>query len=301
MWKLPAIIFFTVLTGWYGAKQQRSDLEDKRQVILDVNVWGGDDGVEPGLGRDDFEIYEDGAKQDINVFSEKEEPFDVGILLDVSSTYQWKHIAATIEAVKTFVTDCNPDNRFFVVTFGNEVKLTADFTTGASLVKQLEAPTLEKKYAIYDALVFGLQKVTQGRNRKKALLLITAGQNSGSRRDYKELISSVKNSDVQIYCLGIGNTSSGAGDLRDYRTGHLLLRELADLTGGWSYLKDEPQQLTYAVKVIAAHLKDQYRIGYSPTNQTDSEKWRKVKIKMLPSSGRRIRGCNTRKGYYLKR
>ena len=87
MWKLPAIIFFAVLTSWFGAKQQRSDLEDKRQVILDVNVWGGDGAVEPGLGRGDFEIYEDGAKQDINAFSEKEEPIDVGILLDVSRTY----------------------------------------------------------------------------------------------------------------------------------------------------------------------------------------------------------------------
>jgi VWFA-related protein len=300
MWKLPAIIFFTVLTGWFGAKQQQPGPEDKRQVILNVNVWGGDDGVEPGLRRDDFEIYEDGTKQDINAFSEKEEPFDVGILLDVSRTYQRKHIAATMEAVKTFVTACNPDNRFFVITFGNEVKLTADFTTGASLVRQLEIPTLERKYAIYDALIFGLQKVTQGRNRKKALLLITAGQNNGSRRDYKELINSVKNSDVQIYCLGVGNTSSRAGDMSDYHIGRLLLSELADLTGGWSYFKDEPQQLTYAVKVIAAHLKDQYRIGYFPTNQIESEKWRKVRIRILPSSGRQNRKCNTRKGHYLK-
>jgi Ca-activated chloride channel homolog len=222
MWKPLAIIFFTVLTGWYGANQQQSDIEDKRQVILDVNVWGADDGVEPGLGRADFEIYEDGVKQEVTAFSKKEEPFDVGILLDVSRNYQRKHIAATIEAVKTFVTACNPDNRFFIVTFGNEAKLTADFTTDDLLVKQMEIPSLEKKYAVYDALIFGLQKATQGRNRKKALLLITAGQNSGSLYDYKELISSVKNSDVQIYCLGVGNTSSGAGDLRDYKNSSLF-------------------------------------------------------------------------------
>jgi VWFA-related protein len=153
------------------------------------------------------------------------------------------------------------------------------------LVEQLETPTLEKKYAIYDALVFGLPKAPQGRDRKKSLLLITAGRNSGSRRDYKELISSVKTVTFKIYCLGVGNTSSGAGYLRDYRIGHLLLRELADLTGGWGYFKDEPQQLTYAVNVIAAHMEDQYRIGYSPTNYTDSERWRKVKIRVPPSSG----------------
>jgi Ca-activated chloride channel family protein len=301
MWKTLAIFFFTVVTGWYGATQQHSDLEHKRQVILDVNVCGKDDGVEPGLGREDFEIYEDGVKQDINAFSEEEEPFDVGILLDVSTTYQRKHISATIEAVKTFVKACNPDNRFFVVTFGNEAKLTADFTTGDLLVKQMGIPSLEKKYAVYDALIFGLRKVAQWRNRRKALLLITADQNSGSRQDYKGLISVVKNSDVQIYCLGVGNTSSGAGDLRDHRIGHLLLGEIAGLTGGWSYFKDEPHQLTYAVKVIAAHLRNQYKIEYSPTNQTDSEKWRKVKVKILPSSGRRIRECNARQGYYLKR
>lgn len=105
--------------------------------------------MEPGLGGEVFEIYEDGAKQNINAFSEKEEPLDVGILLDVSRTYKRKHIAAMIEAVKTFVAACNPDDLFFVVTFGNEVKLTADFTIGGSLVRQLKTPTLEKKSAVF--------------------------------------------------------------------------------------------------------------------------------------------------------
>jgi Ca-activated chloride channel family protein len=280
-------------TNWQDARGS-----EKQPVTLRVNVWDQENNAVTGLRQQSFEVYENGVRQTISSFTAGDEPLTLGILLD-ASTSQKKHIAASIKAIKTFIAAGNPDDEFFLATFGKEVALKADFTFGESLLNQLVTPELDTNSAVYDAVAFGLQKAARGRYAKRALLLITDGQESGSQVSYKKLMKLVKDSDVQIYCLGVGNTNSNGGVVPgDYWLGHLLLEEMSDITGGATYLKDKPEQVKRGSEIFATRLRHQYKISYFPANLPSNEKWRRIKVRMSSPVGTKELKCNTRQGYY---
>lgn len=271
---------------------------EKKPVTLRVNVWDQEHNVVTGLQQQSFEVDENGARQTITSFTAVDEPLTLGILLDVSKS-QKKHIAASLEAVKTFILAGNPDNQVFLVSFGKGVRLAVDFTSRELLLNQLAAPELEMKSKVYDAVTFGLQKAAQGRYAKRALLLVTDGQESGSEVSYRKLMRLVKESDVQIYCLGVGNTSSNEGIVPgDYWLGSMLLKEMSDMTGGGTYLKDKPEQVKRGSEIFAAYLRHQYKIIYFSTNQTGTKKWRRIKVHVSVPTGTTELRCNARQGYY---
>jgi Ca-activated chloride channel family protein len=134
--------------------------------------------------------------------------------------------------------------------------------------------------ALYDAVYLGLDTLKEANNPKKALLLITDGEDNHSRYHFSDVKEYVKEKDVQIYSIGIvddWNSQLSAG-----KTGRAILEELSDLTGGRAFFPSSVNELEDICEKIAVELKNQYVIGYRSTNKAKDGKWRKLRVKVNP-------------------
>jgi Ca-activated chloride channel family protein len=150
--------------------------------------------------------------------------------------------------------------------------------------------------AMYDAVYVGLEKLKTGNNPKKALLLITDGEDNRSRYTFQNVKDFVKEQDVQIYAIGI--TDECNSQLSAGRTGRAMLEELADLTGGRAFFPDSVYELEDICTKIAIELKNQYVIGYHSTNAAKDGKWRKLRLKVNPPKGIQHLNVKSKAGYY---
>src|SRR5439155_3079871 len=219
-----------------------------------------------------FKIYEDKVEQKIETFSAEDLPISVGIIFDVSGSMKDK-IGTAHNAASTFLKTGNPEDEYFLVEFANRPSVETDFTTDVSKLqsKLIMAPA-KGQTAMYDSVYLGLEKLKEASNPKKALLLITDGEDNRSRYTFQNVKEFVKEQDVQIYGIGIvddWNSQLGAG-----RTGRAMIEELSDLTGGRAFFPDSVYELEDICTKIAVELKNQYVIGYHSTNAAKDGKWR---------------------------
>jgi Ca-activated chloride channel family protein len=149
--------------------------------------------------------------------------------------------------------------------------------------------------ALYDAAYLAVEKVQQGRHTKKALLIISDGQDNNSRYTYKELRNRVKEADVQIYAIGI--TDPASDSLAGF--GRSVLEEITRMTGGRAFFPNaynEPELVEICTR-IALELRHQYSIGFYPTDIASEAKWHKVQVKINPPRGLGRLSLLYREGY----
>jgi len=249
-----------------------------------------------GMQGEHFEIYEDRVQQDIQYFSAEDVPLSVGIIFDVSGSMKDKMSVARDAAV-TFLQTGSPQDEHFLVPFSGRAEIAQDFTSDiARLQNQLIFTPAEGMTALYDAVYLGLEKVKEGRNPKKALLMITDGQDNRSRYTFRNVREYVRESDVQLYAIGIVdsyNSQLGLG-----RTGRGLIEELADVTGGRSFFPNSVFELEDITRRIAVELKNQYIIGYISTNQETDGEWRDIQVRVNPPRGAPRLSVRAKQGYY---
>jgi Ca-activated chloride channel family protein len=245
-----------------------------------------------GLDQKDFQVWEDKVQQKISYFSSEDVPASVGIIFDVSGSMKDK-ITSAQRAAATFFKSGTKEDEYFEVQFADRPKITSDFTSDVSKLENslLSVPT-KGSTALYDAVYLGLNKLKESNNPKKALLLITDGEDNRSRYSFGDVRSFIREQDVQLYAIGILDPVTGAG--RD------ALAQLTDITGGRAFFPGSAFEMSDICKKIAAELKNQYVIGYGSTNTAKDGAWRKVRVKVGTPKGRDIASLNVRAktGYY---
>ena len=176
------------------------------------------------LTQDDLVVYEDGQPQKISHFSQSNDlPVSMGILLDTSGSMERK-IGTATTAVERFIRSIHLDDDIFLMTFANRPDLRQDFTDDRDrLARALRRITVGGGTALYDALDEGLRTMKQGRHDKKAILLITDGEDTSSFMSLDQAQSMVRESELLVYCLGISPaggylTERNPGQYPDPRT-----------------------------------------------------------------------------------
>lgn len=159
------------------------------------------------LSQDDLDVYEDGQLQKISHFSQANDlPVSIGVLLDTSGSMERK-IGTATTAVERFIRSIQKDDDIFLMTFANRPDLRQDFTDDRErLAKALRRVSVGGGTALYDALDEGLRKIKQGKHDKRAILLITDGEDTSSYASLEEAQSRVRESELLVYCLGISPT-----------------------------------------------------------------------------------------------
>ena len=249
-----------------------------------------------GLESQHFQIWEDKVEQKVEYFNAQDVPISVGIIFDVSGSMKEK-IGTSTQAAATFLKTGNPDDEYFLVTFANRPEVVADFTTDVTkLQSKLLMTNAKGMTAMYDSVYLGLEKLKEGSNPKKALLLITDGEDNRSRYTFQNVKDFVKEQDVQIY--GIGIVDDFNSQLSAGRTGRAMIEELADITGGRAFFPDSVQELEDICTKIAVELKNQYVLGYHSTNGAKDGKWRKLRVKVNPPKGIQHLNVRAKSGYF---
>jgi Ca-activated chloride channel family protein len=269
--------------------QLRRDL-----VVVHVTVSDPYGRFVTGLDKSHFEVFDDKIKQSIDFFSDDDVPITLGVIFDVSGSMAQK-LQRSTHALRRFVETSHTDDEYFLVGFNHRAQLVRDFTTsGDAIVNSLTLVQPDGRTALYDATYLGIEKARQGRHTKRALLIISDGQDNNSRYTFKELRDLVKEADVQLYAIGILDLFRD--DLGAY--GESVLEELARSTGGRAFFPSSEVELVDVCTQIALELRHQYSIGYYPTTDIRDGKWHKLKVKVDPPAGLPRLSVRAKEGYF---
>lgn len=283
----------------------RSLKVDVELVTVDVSVTDVEGRHVAGLDQEAFRLWEDKIEQKIETFAVEESPVSVGIIFDVSASMS-ANLTKAKNAALTFLESGNRDDEYFLVEFNTRPTVQQEFTHDIDRVKaQLKVLLAKGATSLYDAVYLGLDKLKGSRNPRKALLVISDGEDNRSRYTFSDLKRFAAEKDVKIYSIGIDNGFGpplGANLFGDILLAGLFsrspLEDLADITGGEAYFPRSLNQLDAICRKIAAGLKSQYSVGYHSTNITKDGAWRKLSLKLDPPKGVSRLHVRFRKGYY---
>jgi len=297
LFAMVSLVLFAQNTGKTQTPEANKTIKvDVELVTVNATVTDAQNRVITGLDKQNFRIWEDKLEQKIEYFSAEDVPVSIGLIFDVSGSMKEK-INTSREAAVTFLKTGNPQDEYFLETFSNRPQVAEDFTSDISkLQNKIVFQNANGMTAMYDAVYASLEKLKEGTNPKKALLLITDGEDNRSRYTFANVRDFVKEQDVQIYAIGIVgdyNSQLGSG-----RTGRALLEELADLTGGHAFFPDSVYDLEDICTKIAVELKNQYVIGYKSTNDNKDGKWRKIRVQVDGPKGVGHLNVKSKSGYY---
>lgn len=302
---LGCMLLMVIQPGVKGQQQKQNQIQDQEQSIIrqrtavvtvNVSVTDKQSRQIAGLNKDHFEIYEDKVRQQIEFFSDEDKPVSVGIIFDLSGSMKDK-IARARDALKAFVDTCHTDDDYFLVGFNERATLLSGISDGMTVLRRLDLAEPRGQTALYDAAYLGVEKVKEGRHDKRALLIISDGQDNASKYSYGELRKLLKEADVQVYCIGINEQGFGANNILD-RQGQLILEEIAHSTGGIAFEPHSFEELHDSVTRIALALRHQYSIGYVPVNEQRDGKWRKIKVRVNAPRGLPSLTVRAKEGYY---
>lgn len=250
-----------------------------------------------GLTKDAFTVIDDGEEQELTFFSDADAPVSIGILFDVSGSMSGEKIRKSRNALERFINTSHPNDEYFLIAFNSRAQLLMDRTRdGEAVLQKLTLVEPKNNTALYDACYLGVERVTRGAHQKKAILIISDGQDNSSRYNFKEVRRLLKESDVTIYSVGIMD-GRDAGSMEGMQ-GQAFLDELSSVTGGKSFYPSTNVELDEIFERIALELRHQYSVGYTPKNFLPDGKWHKVKVKVKPPRGLPRLTVRNRDGYY---
>src|SRR5262249_34773181 len=203
--------------------------------LVNVSVSVSDPGGRTinGLTKENFEVYDDGVKQEIAHFTDDDAPISIGIIFDVSGSMS-AIIKRSVAALQGLFETCHSDDEFFEVAFSDRAQLVQDYTTsGSEILNRVLTADPKGATSLYDAIYLGIEKARQGRPARKALLIISDGEENNSRYTGGDVARLLRESDVQVYSIGISDTYVGAG----------TLKHVSGLSGGRAFFPNNDQIL----------------------------------------------------------
>lgn len=258
-----------------------------RLVSMTVTVMDPFGRFVTGLTKKNFEVFDDRVKQEIAHFSDEDAPVTLGIIYDVSGSMSDLTSRSFLALRRLFETS-HPEDEYFIIAFNDRAKLVQDFTTSPSaIMSRVIFVKAKGSTALFDGVYLGLEKARQGKHQKKALLIISDGEENSSRYNGRELREMMQESDVPVYSIGISQLYAGIG----------TLQSLSSWSGGMVFApEDEPETRDIYTR-IALMLRHQYAIGFYPTDAASNIDWHNVRININAPKGLGRLALNYKKGY----
>jgi Ca-activated chloride channel family protein len=264
-------------------------------VLVPVSVTDPMNRLVTGLEKENFQIFDNNTGQTIKTFATEDSPISIGIVFDLSGSMSGKFIRAR-KALSEFLRTCNPQDEFFVVGFNDRPAIIVDYTSD---VEDVEARMVmlrpQNRTALIDAMYLGINKLKSAKYQRKALLVISDGGDNRSRYTQGELTRAVRESEVQVFSIGIFDAYAPT---EEEQNGPLLLNEVSLATGGRLFKVLDMQDLADIAERISEELRDEYVLGYTPTDRKRDGSWRKLKVRLLPPAGLPALTAHNREGYY---
>ncbi len=252
------------------------------------------------IPKDDFRVFEDKIEQKVSVFTKEDVPVTMGLVIDNSGSMKDKRSQVN-EAALSFVRTSNSADEVFVVNFNDEyyLDLDEDFTSNPEeLHEALEKIDTRGSTALYDAIIGSLDHLKKGHKDKRVLLVITDGDDDASRKDFVYTVKAAVQSNAVIYAVGVFSDDDRKSNKKMVRKSKKDLSTLAEATGGLAFFPDNLADVDPVCAQIAKDIRNQYTLGYYPTNTAKDGTFRTVKLDLIPPKGRGKLSVRTRTGYY---
>ena len=305
-WVPLLVLFLADVSLLYGktaaVKSVRDSMEGSRLkvnvdlILVNATVTDRRQGFVTNLGKENFRVFEDKVEQTICQFSNVDLPASIGLVMDISGSMTDKMTRAR-EALAAFLKTSNQLDDYFLLTFANRPVMETAFTSDiASIQNLLALKRARGATTLYDAIYLALESIKHGQNPKKAILVITDGEDTASRYSMADIRDALRESDCQVFVIGI--LSAGLpNDSLGFSVSDLLT-DIAETSGGTAFFPSSTDELTDICEKIATEIKSEYVLGYAPSNAARDGRWRKIKIRVhAPDEGRSL-SIHSKRGYY---
>jgi len=267
-----------------------TDQMDVQFVELFTSVVDGRGRPVEGLAKEDFKVYEDGVEQEVRRFElVRDVPIYAGVLLDTSGSMgdrNGEKLKAAVRGALTFFENViTPKDRAAVITFADEPSLAVRFTNQQEvLAGGLAGLEAVGDTALHDSIVYALYYFG-GLKGKRAIILLSDGQDYGSKYAFGEALDYARRSGVAIYSVGI--------DLKELEV-RTKLQKLSEETGGRAFFIGVAGELSKVFETVEKELRSQYLLAYQSSNPGRDDKFRAVEVKVAKPGLE----AKTVRGYY---
>jgi Ca-activated chloride channel family protein len=227
--------------------------------------------------------------------STEDAPISLGIIFDTSSSMYGKTDRSR-QAVAQLLRDSDPDDEFFLIGFASRPQVLVDFTSSVDAIQEgISRATPEGLTALLDAVYLGLNTMKNARNERRVLLIVSDGGDNHSRYTAREVLSTLAESNVQIYAMGVFDD---APRTTAERNGPDLLASMTNVAGGRTVPIHNLNKIAQAVGELSMELRNQYLIAYRPNKLIHDGKWHKIRVRVTsPQNTSRLR-VYAKGGYY---
>ena len=282
--------------------RQPAELDDSQDVItqntdlvsVTVTVTDRSGQAIAGLRKEDFRVYDDKAEQPITYFSDEDAPASIGIVFDTSGSMNGHAFERAREALTRFIQTSHPRDEYFLIGINSTPQLLLDRTRdGQAVLDKFTYAQPHGNTALYDAVYMGVEKLFQATYPKRAIILISDGEENNSRYSFKKLRQELDESGVVVYTVRVGALPLPKS------ISWMIMDPLASISGGKAYWPRSTDRMDEAFEQIALDLRRQYSIGYRPANFVADGKRHRIKVVLTaPHDQSREMVIRHREGYY---
>jgi Ca-activated chloride channel homolog len=265
-------------------------------VLVNVSVYDDSYRAVAGLGANDFTLQDNKHSQQIRSISNEDEPVSMIVVFDASGSMNMK-IQVARYAVQQLVNTSNPQDEFSLVFVSSKPRLVLSFDDPMEELQARTADIQADGYtALWDGIYLGMQELRHARHQRKALIVISDGEDNHSRYSESEVKSALEESDAEMYAIGTFERS--LPHRFDEKRAPMELDDLASSTGGRLFSAFQPEEIPKAIIQISRELRDQYVLGYYIDPQARDGRWHKITVRLSGQASTAKLHVHSKKGYY---
>ena len=254
-------------------------------VLLTITVLDSSNRLVAGLDQEDFQIYEDGIKQDPSNFSRQAQPIALSLVIDTSTSMDLK-LPIAHEAASGFIRRLGLRDVAQIIDFDSQAKILQTFTSDrVALERAIRATDAGGSTSLYNAIYTSLSELKRIRAesgpdlRRQAIVLLSDGEDTSSIVPYDDVLEAAKRSEVVVYAIGIVDKDAAKGG-GGWNEADFVLKSLSKETGGRAYTVVDIKQLPQVYSQIADELANQYTLAYVSKNSKRDGAWRKINVQI---------------------
>ena len=269
-------------------------------VSLNVTVTDPAQKYIVDLSQDDFQVYEDGVKQDVTLFNRTNLPIALSLLVDTSASME-SRLPIAQEAAIGFAHRLRAQDLAEIIDFDSRVMVLQSFTNKASdLESAIRRTSAGGSTSMYNAIYIALKDLKKAVAtktddiRRQAIVVLSDGEDTSSLLPFEEVLDLAKRSETAIYAIGLRASESSTSASKGFKEAEFVLRQLAQETGGRSFFPTQALELNGIYTQIADELSSQYTVGYTSKNNKRDGAWRRVVVRV----SRTGTSTRTKQGYF---
>lgn len=254
-------------------------------VSLNVTVTDPQQRYLTDLTSDDFQVFEDGVKQDVTLFNRTNLPIALALLVDTSASME-SRLQTAQDAAIGFARKLRPQDLAEIIDFDSRVVVLQGFTNTVSEIESaIRKTSAGGSTSMYNAIYIALKDLKKSvatstdEIRRQAIVVLSDGEDTSSLLPFEEVLDLAKRSETAIYAIGLRAPESSSSSNKGFKEAEFVLRQLAQETGGRAFFPNQIGDLNTVYGQIADELSSQYTVGYTSKNPKRDGAWRRVVVR----------------------